>query len=275
MQIWMLIALFLGCMGIFTVISGAQSLAWLRADNTSGYPVDYARWAQAIYTIMLFGVPALIYANVFPMERFRWFRLSVPVKPLALTFAILSLVLFTPVVGWLASSIQEMIREPDYQKYVGESGANESWIMNMSSARDLLFLLFASAFIPALCEELFFRGCLQQVFGQLFRQFPQAGVWATAVLFALVHVDPAAMVPIFFAGLLLGYAFYWTGSLRTSILMHFAFNSVSIVLTYIDQHSAAAAAWEFPGWMIGLCAALTFVCFGLLKRFSPELPEGK
>ena len=90
-----------------------------------------------------------------------------------------------------------------------------------------------------------------------------------------VHVDPAAMVPIFFAGLLLGYAFYWTGSLRTSILMHFAFNSVSIVLTYIDQHSAAAAAWEFPGWMIGLCAALTFVCFGLLKRFSPELPEGK
>lgn len=270
MQIWMLIALFLGCMGIFTVISGASSLSWLRADNTSGIPVDYARWAQAIYTLLLFGLPAIIYANVFPMERFRWFRLYVPVKPAALVFAILSLVLFTPVVGWIASLLQEMITDQGYKDYVKESNANENWVMSMPSMRDLLLLLFSSAFIPAVCEELFFRGCLQQVFGQFFGQFPQAGIWATAVIFALVHIDPAAMVPIFFAGLILGYAFYWTGSLRTTILMHFAFNSVSIVLTYIDQHSAAAAAWDFPGWLVGVCAALTFVCFGLLKRFSPE-----
>ena len=57
-------------------------------------------------------------------------------------------------------------------------------------------------------------------------------LFITSLLFALIHFAPYSIVPIFFAGLLLGLIYYLTGSLWCSILFHFLNNGLQIALEY-------------------------------------------
>lgn len=268
MRVWLLVALYFACSGLLMVLARSNALAWLSAGPDSGYPVDYARWAYAISGILTFAVPAVVFANVFPMERFGWFRLNVKVKPLALVFGVLAMIAFIPAANWLYTLILSSVTDPALKEYQEAVKTGSLWLEQMPGIPDLLVLLLTSALVPAVCEELFFRASLQQLFAEWLPNRVQLAPWFTAVIFSLIHFNPAAFPVIFLAGLMLGYAFHWTGSLRISILMHFLFNGISILENYAEQHSAAVAAWEPSGIFVAGCIAVTFVSFGLVMRFS-------
>ena len=50
-----------------------------------------------------------------------------------------------------------------------------------------------------------------------------------------------------FLGLILGYMFYYSGSLWTSILMHFINNGTAVVVAYLDYKGLANIDWEHFG----------------------------
>jgi hypothetical protein len=93
----------------------------------------------------------------------------------------------------------------------GSRGASAGWV-----------LLIAIA--PGIAEELVYRGLLQR--GLLQRWSPAAAIVTSALLFALVHGEPAAMVFIVPIGLWFGLVAWRTGSIWPTILTHAGINGL-------------------------------------------------
>ena len=109
----------------------------------------------------------------------------------------------------------------------------------------LLGNLLVIALIPAIGEELTFRGVLQQ---SLTRRFnPHLAIWLSAFIFSFIHFQFYGFLPRMFLGLILGYMFYYSGSLWTSILMHFINNGTAVVVAYLDYKGLANVDWEHFG----------------------------
>lgn len=82
--------------------------------------------------------------------------------------------------------------------------------------------------VPAVAEELFFRGWMQRRLELAVG--PAAGIGIAAVAFALVHGDPVQSTGVLPAGLLLGYLTWRTRSLWPAILGHASLNGMAVVL---------------------------------------------
>ncbi len=90
--------------------------------------------------------------------------------------------------------------------------------------------LFAGCVLAPLAEELFFRG---YVFHTLMKE--RGPVWAylfSAGLFAVLHVNAAATLPIFVLGLILAFIFQRTGSLLPGIIAHGLNNALAFAILY-------------------------------------------
>ena len=93
-----------------------------------------------------------------------------------------------------------------------------------------LNLVFISLF-AGIGEELFFRGVLQRLFIKITRS-PWAGIIITAIIFSAIHLQFFGFFPRFFLGILLGALYWFSGSLWTAMLAHFAYDALIIVLAY-------------------------------------------
>jgi hypothetical protein len=94
-----------------------------------------------------------------------------------------------------------------------------------------LLNLFICAALPAIGEEFFFRGTLQQLFNQWFKN-KHVAIIVTAFLFSAIHLQFYGFIPRFLLGLYLGYLFVWTGSLWAPIFAHFLHNGISVGIQY-------------------------------------------
>lgn len=95
---------------------------------------------------------------------------------------------------------------------------------------DPLFIatVLGSVALTPVAEEVLFRGVLYQSLRK--RGGVAFGITVSALLFAAMHLRPAAAPELFVLGVLLAVAFERTRSLYPSILLHAAYNAVVIVL---------------------------------------------
>lgn len=105
-------------------------------------------------------------------------------------------------------------------------------LLVMDSPMEFFFSLLVIAIIPALGEELLFRGIIQQQISRYLNK-PVAAIWLTALLFSLIHFQFAGFFPRLLLGAGLGYLFLWTRSLWAPIAGHFAINGIQILAQYL------------------------------------------
>ena len=98
----------------------------------------------------------------------------------------------------------------------------------------LLFNLIVIALIPAVGEELTFRGVLQQSLTRGLKN-PHVAIVLSAAIFSFIHFQFLGFLPRMFLGILLGYMFYVSGSLWTRIAMHFVNNGSAVLLYYLNN----------------------------------------
>ena len=112
--------------------------------------------------------------------------------------------------------------------------------MHATTFGGLIINLLLMAVLPALGEELTFRGVLQQLFrGSNVSELqgsrvPHLAIWCSAILFSAIHLQFYGFVPRMLMGALFGYALVWTGSLWVPILMHFTNNAAAVILYFIS-----------------------------------------
>ena len=126
--------------------------------------------------------------------------------------------------------------------------------------------IFLLALIPAIGEELTFRGILQHLFSKVTKNV-YAGVILSAFLFALIHFQPFNFLPIFALGLMYGFIVMYTGSIWISMILHFANNALSIGFMHLERYYG----WNMQSNLlidVGILLISALVLFILVKKNS-------
>jgi membrane protease YdiL (CAAX protease family) len=106
-----------------------------------------------------------------------------------------------------------------------------------TSVGTLIINLIVIALMAALSEELFFRGMLQKVLLECFKN-KHIAIWIGAALFSAFHMQFFGFLPRMVMGAFLGYLFLWSGSLWPSIFAHFINNGTAVVLIWLSNRGA-------------------------------------
>ena len=124
----------------------------------------------------------------------------------------------------------------------------------------MLSTVFMIAILPAVGEELVFRGLIQRHLNEWFRNGHLA-VLVTSVIFSLVHFQVYSFLPRFFLGLLLGYMMLYGRSVWYPIIAHFINNAIGVVFYYLYFRDQAGTAIEDIGTqdMMPITALFSFL----------------
>ncbi|UOQ98649.1 CPBP family intramembrane metalloprotease [Hymenobacter sp. 5317J-9] len=107
------------------------------------------------------------------------------------------------------------------------------FLTRLNSVGRLVVAIVVVALVPAIGEELVFRGVVQR---NLVRWFsPHVGVWLGAAIFSAIHMQFFGFVPRFLLGLVLGYLYLWSGNILVSMAAHFTQNAFQLLILYFTQ----------------------------------------
>lgn len=108
------------------------------------------------------------------------------------------------------------------------------FLTSYKSFSQLLIALFVVTLLPALGEEMLFRGVIQTKIFQESRNIHVA-IWVSAAIFSAIHFQFYGFLPRMMLGALFGYLYYWTGNLWVAILAHFVNNGFVLVMMYLHN----------------------------------------
>lgn len=127
--------------------------------------------------------------------------------------------------------------------------------------------LFVIALLPAFGEELLLRGT---VLPALTTRGVWFGVFISALLFSLMHANPAQTAYQFCIGAVLAVVFLLSNSLLSCIILHFLNNFITLTITaYIPEINNVIASLGAWNWLTGAIAFVvgTILLFVLLYAF--------
>ena len=101
-----------------------------------------------------------------------------------------------------------------------------------------IFSLLTVVFVAPIMEELVFRGL---IYGQLRKYNVVFGIIASSLCFGMMHMNLSQGVPTVFMGIILAYFYETTGSLKTSILIHFLNNLVATIPDFFTSEYLLSA----------------------------------
>jgi membrane protease YdiL (CAAX protease family) len=270
-------------LGLVFQFLGAFLAAWIYGFSVSEVlsPEAYqdARYLAASKLIQMLGsigtfiIPAFLFSFLFAGDLFSYYRFRNPVWRFPLLLVILMMVSVIPFINYLAELNMRMefpIRAVDQLLRTLENTAEEM-MAAFTSARNiggLLVNLLMIGVIAAVGEELIFRGLLQDLLKQMFRNIHLA-ILVTAVLFSAFHFQFFSFLPRFVLGLILGYLMYYGKSVWYPILAHFVNNAMGVFYYYFYSRGSADAMLEEIGTstLIPVAAVVSlvlFLFFGLL-----------
>lgn len=206
-------------------IDGIQSIQTPNLNDSGS--LEIIKILQVCQTIGLFIAPAILLSFLFSDKpsQFLMMRGITLTQTLYSVFAIL---LAFPAIN-LLSSLNMLIDLPAWMDEM-EKNAMEitNAFMNTRSFSGFTFNVFMIALLPALGEELIFRGILQRIFTDWTRS-AVIGILISAVLFSFMHLQFQGFIPRLALGVLFGFLFLWTRSIWIPITVHFCNNFLAIV----------------------------------------------
>ena len=128
-----------------------------------------------------------------------------------------------------------------------------------SGGPELLMQFLALCVMPAIAEELLFRGAFQ---GLMRPCGSAAAIFAPALLFGVLHLDLAQGLTAFACGVFLGWLAERSGSILPGMLLHLVNNALAFLTIYLRYYAPAEVSFgvelfillffpAFGAWMIG------------------------
>lgn len=216
----------------------ASNLGTVLSDLTSENNISILKFMQFLNTLGLFIFPGILFAVLFMNKPLDKLRLDRSVSNWQVLFIVLLYVSFLPLIN-LMVSLNADLSLPD------SLSALENWMRNaedkaealtvaflkMDGPSDLLFNIVLIGVLPAIGEELIFRGIIQRSLHQQYRNH-HIGIWIAALLFSALHMQFYGFLPRLILGAFFGYLLVWTGSLWAPMIAHFLNNTSALLLAY-------------------------------------------
>jgi len=207
-------------------------------DYTNPTVIEGLKLFQLMSAIGLFIVPPIIYGIVVNKN---------PLSTLAINnfsalknwlLVVLIMLVSAPFMSWLVEFNSQLVL-PDFLApleawmKLSEQSAEQltKLFLTFDGLGSFLYILLIVAIVPAIGEELLFRGVLQKILVDWIKNYHIA-IWVTAILFSALHMQFFGFLPRMLLGALFGYVFYWSGSLWLPILGHFINNGSVVLLSF-------------------------------------------
>jgi uncharacterized protein len=228
---------------------------------------------QGVLSIVIFMLPALVFSYLSDQRPLNYLGVK---KPIPVNFwwlgAILLLLAF-PLASWV-NQLNQHIHLPAFMKATEEklrvaeenAGKLTAEMLNMKGPSDLAAILFLIAFLPAMCEEFFFRGILQRLFIQISKK-PWTGIIITAIIFSAFHGQFLGFFTRILLGVLLGAIYWYSGSIWPSVIAHFVNNAIQVIYVYYDKSYIDKEPDLKPMIIIASAAAIVFIIW-YMRRIS-------
>lgn len=173
----------------------------------------------------------------------------------------------SPLVGIISGVVlSQFVEESDTLKQMNDV------FRDHGASGFFLPLAFMIGVTPAFCEELLFRGYIQQRLARVLP--PGLGIFIASFLFAAFHIDFVHVLAVFPLGLFLGWVTWRSGSLFPAMVGHFVNNFVSVIgIVFspdMDQDSLElpAATLTLSVFVFGLIGAILIAVVARRQRLA-------
>lgn len=214
----------------------------LYAQFFGGNSLSALRALQAMQSIFIFILPCLIASMLWSARPLHWLRLRQAPSLPSIGIVIILVICATPFIN-LLSHCNQQLTLPESLSYVEEwmrnSEENASSLtkqfLSGTHWSDLVINLLIMSLLPALSEEILFRGTLQPLFSE--HRNRHCAIWCCAILFSAIHMQFYGFIPRMLMGAVLGYMLVWSGSLWLSIIGHATNNALAVVTYFVCERS--------------------------------------
>ena len=235
---------------------------------------------QLVSTVALFFLPAYFFALIAHKKPLAYlgFNKKVSVHQVGLVIIIAFTGLFLS--GALAE-VNELIPiskglRAYFQKLEDNYAEQMMAMVQIKSFADYLLALVIIALAPAIVEEVFFRGTVQQLFTNWFKK-PWLAILITSVIFSAIHVSYFGFLPRAMLGAILGLLFYYSKNIWMNVLAHFLNNGIAVSQLYylstkgkIDKKALDSMDEHFPLWLGAIALVTMVVLLYLFKKESDK-----
>ena len=238
----------LGCIFLLSMFAAGSMFVFEQPLS-----VTSLKWIQLFQSAAMFLLPPLCMAYLWAKAPMKWLKVDNFQSFKVSSMAILLMLVALPAINLLADINQQMalptFLEPleAWMKTQEETAKQlTEQFLSVTTYSGLIINILLMALLPAVAEELTFRGVLQRLFqGSNVSDFrtvkvPHIAIWVTAILFSAIHMQFYGFLPRMLMGALFGYMLVWTGSLWVPILMHFTNNAMAVILYFV----ATRAGWD-------------------------------
>lgn len=235
---------FVGLIGgffLYQIIGGLLTIFILGMDLDKA-PINSLRLMTIAGQLLFILLPALIFAKIFYVNVDKIIRFRIPdikeVILFTLGFFILAPMLqsYLYIQNFIIEKLAENISFVNSIKQLLDSlnslvEKTYGNLIQATNAFEFLFVVLVVAIVPAISEEVMFRGFIQRSFEQKLK--PIIAGLVTAVFFSLYHFNPYGFIPLAFLGFYFGFAAYYSKSLIIPIFLHFLNNFSAISVYHI------------------------------------------
>jgi len=135
--------------------------------------------------------------------------------------------------GYINAFLKDIIPNNSFILQEVDTDAYQLALLTTTGSTWLIAKLFVIAVLPAIGEEIVFRGAILTKIKQASNS-EHYGVIVSALVFAGIHMQPTKLLPMLFLGLVLGYIYTKTKNILYPMLFHFLFNGSTILLTHFN-----------------------------------------
>ena len=257
---------------IFTMMGGSFS-ALSVTEIMKPEHANANKVLQIASTLALFFAPAFVFALIVHRKPLQYlgFNSKISAKQIGLVILVAFTGLF---LSGALGEVNELIPiskglRTYFKKLEDDYTEQMMAMIQMKNIADYLVSLLLIALAPAIFEEVFFRGTVQQLFTNWFKK-PWVAILITSVIFSAIHMSYFGFLPRAMLGIVLGLLFYYSKNIWTNILAHFLNNGIAVTQIYILSQKGkidkkaldALNNTQFPIGIVLLLAATTI--FGMV-----------
>ena len=258
--------------------SNLSELAVLISDPETDKAIGFVKFFQLINQIGIFILPIVVYSFFVSSSPGNYLKLDA--KPSAVSLLVATLVVYSilPFLNYLAEWNQQIVLPDAFwgiEQWMKEKEIQAARLTAIFLKTDKLgglsLNLLIVAFIPAIGEELLFRGVILRLVKEMTKSLHLA-VIISAVIFSAIHLQFYGFFPRFLLGLLLGYSFVFTQNLWVPIFLHLINNASSVIIYYLHYNGFIKTSMESfgaspnPVYIIGSLLATVWLMIILYQK---------
>ena len=253
------------------------------SNPQSNQAIAFTKFYQFINQLGIFILPSILFIFLVSPSHVSYLKLGI--KPSTVSMIVAGLMIYTIL------PFNHFLGEWNAGMVLPESLSGlESWIkssedqarllteafLSTNTFQGLLLNIFIVAVIPAIGEEMLFRGILLRLLKDLTGNIHLAVIFS-AFVFAFFHLQFYGFLPRFLLGIMLGYLFVITGSLWIPMFAHFVNNASSVIIFYLHHNGHISIAMDDfgsspgPVYIIGSLLITAWLLMMIYRRERPSI----